>query len=72
MELLTTKETCKILMVSERTLRRWMKEGLPYSQARKRGKLLFSKKKLLEYLEENQVPMPIHLKFQRLMLIGRK
>jgi len=72
MEILTTKEACTFLKVSDRTLRRWIKEGLPHTQVKKGGKLLFFKKKLLDWLEENQEPMPIHLKLQRLKLIRRK
>jgi len=72
MEILTTKEACTFLRVSDRTLRRWIKEGLPHTQVKKAGKLLFFKKKLLDWLEENQEPIPIHLKLQRLKLIRRK
>ena len=72
MEVLTTKEVCTFLKVSDRTLRRWVKEGLPHTQVKKRGKLLFFKKKLLDWLEENQEPMPVHLKLQRLKLIRRR
>ena len=69
MEILNTKEAARFLKVSERTLRRWIKEGLPHTQIKKGGKLLFFKKKLLDWLEENQEPMPIHLKLQKLRLI---
>jgi len=71
MDILTTKEACTFLKVSDSTLRRWIKEGLPRTQVKKGGKLLFSKKKLLEWLDENQEPMPVHLKLQRLKLIRR-
>jgi len=71
MEILTTKEACTFLKISDRTLRRWMKEGLPHTQVKKGGKLLFSKKKLLDWLEENQEPIPVHLKLQRLKLVRR-
>ena len=71
MEILTTKEACIFLKVSDSTLRRWIKEGLPRSQVKKGSKLLFSKKKLLEWFEENQEPTPVHLKLQRLKLIRR-
>ncbi len=71
MEILTTKEACTFLKVSDSTLRRWIKEGLPRTQVKKGGKLLFSKKKLQEWLDENQEPMPVHLKLQRLKLIRR-
>ena len=72
MEILTTKEACAFLKVSDRTLRRWIKEGLPRSQVKKGSKLLFSKKKLLGWLEENQEPMPVHFKLKKLKLIRRR
>ena len=72
MEILTTKEACTFLKVSDSTLRRWIEEGLPHIQVKKRGKLLFSKKKLYDWLEENSEPMPVHLKLQRLKLIRRR
>ena len=72
MEILTTKEASAFLKVSDRTLRRWIEYGLPHIQITKGGKLLFFKKKLLDWLEENQEPMPVHLKLQRLKLIRRK
>jgi len=65
MEILTTKEACTFLKISDRTLRRWIEDGLPHTQIKKGGKLLFFKKKLLDWLEENQEPMPVHLKIQR-------
>jgi len=71
-EILTTKEACAFLKVSDRTLRRWIKEGLPHTQIKKGSKLLFFKNKLLDWLEENQEPVPIHLKLQRLKLIRTK
>lgn len=72
MEILTTKEVCAFLRISERTLMNWNKEGLPHIQIKKRGKLLFSKRKLLDWLEENEEPMPVRLKLQRLKLIRRR
>jgi len=72
MEILTTKEACTFLKVSDRTLRRWIEEGLPHIQVKKGGKLLFFKKKLYEWLEENSEPMPIHLKIHRLKLLRRR
>jgi len=72
MEILTTKEACAFLKVSDSTLRRWIKEGLPRSQVKKGGKLLFSKKKLLDWLEENSEPTPVHLKLKKLKLITRR
>jgi excisionase family DNA binding protein len=72
MEILTAKEACIFLKISERTLRRWIKEGLPRSQVKKGSKLLFSKKKLLEWLDENQEPLPVHLTLQKLKLIRRR
>jgi len=72
MEILTTKEAYTFLKVSDSTLRRWIEEGLPHIQVKKGGKLLFSKKKLLDWLEENSEPMPVHLKLQRLKLIRRR
>lgn len=71
MEILTTKEACTFLKVSDRTLRRWIEDGLPRTQIKKGSKLLFSKKKLLEWFEENQEPTPVHLKLRRLKLIRR-
>jgi excisionase family DNA binding protein len=71
MEILTTKEACTFLKVSDSTLRRWIEDGLPHTQIKKGGKLLFFKKKLLDWLEENSEPMPVHLKLQRLKLIRR-
>ncbi len=72
MEILTTQEASKFCRVSERTLRRWIEDGLPHTQIKKGGKLLFFKKKLLDWLEENQEPMPVHLKLQKLKLIRRR
>jgi len=72
MEILTTKEACTFLKVSDRTLRRWIEDGLPHTQIKKGGKLLFFKKKLLDWLEENQEPLPVHLKLQRWKLIRRR
>jgi len=72
MEILTTKEACTFLKISDRTLRRWIEDGLPHTQIKKGGKLLFFKKKLLDWLEENSEPTPVHLKLQRLKLIRRR
>jgi len=72
MEILTTKEAALFLKVSERTLRRWVLEfELPYIQLKKRGRILFKKKELLDFLDKYQEPMPAHLKLQRLKLIQR-
>jgi len=71
MEILTTKEACTFLKISDSTLRRWIKEGLPRTQVKKGGKLLFSKKRLLGWFEENQEPVPVHLKLQKIKLIKR-
>lgn len=70
-EILDTKDACTFIRVSERTLRRWIKEGLPVIQVKTRGKLLFSKKNLQDWLMENQEPMPVHLKLKKLKLIRR-
>jgi len=72
MEILTTKEACTFLKVSDRTLRRWIKEGLPHTQIKRGCKLLFFRKKLLDWLEENSEPTPVHVKFEKLKLIRRK
>lgn len=45
MEILTTEEACKFLRVSQRTLRRRMKEGLPYHQIGQ-GKITFNKRSI--------------------------
>jgi len=72
MEILTTKEACAFLKVSDRTLRRWIEDGLPHTQIKRGAKLLFLKKKLLDWLEENSEPMPTHFKLQKLKLIRRR
>jgi len=72
MEILTTKEACTFLKVSDRTLRRWIKEGLPHTQIKRGFKLLFSRRKLLDWLEENSEPTSVHVKFEKLKLIRRK
>lgn len=45
MEVLTLRETAKYFRVSERTIRRRMKEGLPYHQIGQ-GKITFRKSQL--------------------------
>jgi excisionase family DNA binding protein len=73
MEILTTKEAARFLKISERTLKRWILEyELPYIQLKKRGKILFNKKEILDWLDKYQEPLPVHLKLQRLKLIHRR
>ena len=55
-EILTTKEASKFCRVSERTLRRWIEEGLPHTQVKKGCKLLFFKRNSWTGLRKTKNP----------------
>lgn len=51
--LLTRTEMAKFLRISLVTLTDWVKRGLPVHRKRKRGRVLFIKDEVLEWLRQN-------------------
>jgi predicted site-specific integrase-resolvase len=59
MKLMSLKECHEFLGVSESTLRRYMKAGLPYNQIVKRGRVLFNRDEVIKWISKFRIP---HLK----------
>lgn len=57
MRLIDIKELSKEISLSQKTIRRYMKLGLPSIQAKKRGKLLFDEKAVLDWLNNFKRPV---------------
>lgn len=51
-EILTKEELANFLKIGIRTVDRMMKEGLPYLKVR--GSIRFERRKVLQWLEENE------------------
>ena len=54
---LSLREAAKWASVSERTLRRWIGQGLPKYQAGRRAKVLVRPEDITEFLTKSQVPV---------------
>jgi hypothetical protein len=52
--LLTRAETAKLLHVSLVTLTDWVRRGLPARRSRRRGRVLFIKAEVLNWLQKNR------------------
>jgi predicted site-specific integrase-resolvase len=56
MEILTVRECADFLKVSQKTLYRYIREGLPYNQRYPHGKITFDKSKVIKWWEKYNHP----------------